>query len=202
MQFWHRHSMVQNRNALSAKANSHDRYTDAYIGILNVYKNYIRESIKNKFRLKSLFFALVCVIMAVMIALFFFSIYWSFGLFSDMVEAHSQPSSVITGAVTAVVSSLVTMTTSIIVLPKIVADYLFNKKEDRSMTKIIGNIQGYEIRAVETERLKSEAVGALQTGGTERVVEPAASGIPSDSQTPDTSPAPVSVDEGTDGNLE
>lgn len=172
------------------EGSSHDKYTQIYIDILRVYRDYIETSVKNKFALKTGFFILVCIIMAVMITLFFCSIYWSFGLFSDMVEKQYQSAAVITGAVTAVVSSLVTMATSILVLPNIVARYLFNKKEDQSMATIINKIQEYEIKAVGQEREKSEMANALQTVNGERGTEHAENGIPSDSQDGSTAAAP------------
>lgn len=159
------------------ESSSHDRYTQAYIGILDVYRDYIEKSVKNKSRLKVCFFLLVCIIMIVMIYLFYYSMQHSFILFSYMAEKQSQSASVVTGAVTALVSSFVTMTTSILVLPKIVARYLFNKKEDKSMMKIIGNIQKYEIKAVELERVKSEKASTLQAGNSEREA-PDASAVP------------------------
>ena len=182
------------------ETSSHDRYTQAYIGILKVYRDYIEGSVKNKSLLKKLFFLLVCIIMIVMIILFFYSIRHSFILFSYMVEKQSQSASVITGAVTAVVSSFVTMTTSILVLPKIVARYLFNKKEDKSMMKIIGNIQKYEINAVELEleRIKSEKASTLQTGNSESGVEPTENGIPSDSQDAGMMPTSISQEQAVD----
>ena len=43
------------------------------------------------------------------------------------------------------------MIVSILKLPKIIAEYLFNKKEDKQMNQIIKNIQSYEIGAVQLE---------------------------------------------------
>lgn len=61
---------------------------------------------------------------------------------------------VITGSIVAVISSFVTMIVSIFKLPRIIAKYLFNKKEDDQMTRIIENIQKYELDAVKTEKLQ------------------------------------------------
>ena len=45
------------------------------------------------------------------------------------------------------------------------------------MMKIIGNIQKYEIKAVELERVKSEKASTLQAGNSEREA-PDASAVP------------------------
>lgn len=48
-----------------------------------------------------------------------------------------------TGIVVALLSVLVEVVSAIIVLPKIIAEYLFNKEEDRSMMEIIKSMQNY-----------------------------------------------------------
>ena len=41
------------------------------------------------------------------------------------------------------ISVLIELVSAIIVLPKIIAEYLFNKEEDRNMTEIIKSMQNY-----------------------------------------------------------
>ena len=84
--------------------------------------------------------------MAVVVGLFVFSIKWSFDLISK--DATTE---VVTTSVVSIISSLVTVTVAIFKLPKIVASYLFNKKEDNLMKEVISTIQNYEINAIELE---------------------------------------------------
>lgn len=79
-------------------------------------------------------------------------------LFTIMIIKDYNSVAVITGAITTIISSFATMIVSLFKLPKIIADYLFNKKEDRLMNQIIKNIQQYEINAVkyDLENLKIE----------------------------------------------
>jgi len=58
------------------------------------------------------------------------------------------------GAVTGMITTLSTMILSIFKLPEIVANYLFNKEEDKQMIEIIKNIQAYELQAVKLEKLE------------------------------------------------
>lgn len=132
---------------------AHGKYTDAYVGILNTYKSQIEESIKKKNELKDKFFKVIRFVMIVLICLFASSIIAAFFIFWKMVSQQYQSVAVITGAITAIVSSFVTMLLSIFKLPQIIADYLFNKEEDQLMNEIIKNIQAYEIDAVKHERI-------------------------------------------------
>lgn len=70
-----------------------------------------------------------------------------------MVDTGNDSFPVATGAITAVISSLSTMILSISKLPKLIAKYLFNENEDRSMTEIIKNIQSYELKSAQMNTL-------------------------------------------------
>lgn len=138
------------------ETNAHNKYTDAYINILETYRGQIKGSIDAKNKLKDKFFRMIRLIMYILIGLFVVALVSSFVIFVLMVVWDYKSVAVITGAVTAMVSSFVTMIISIIKLPEIIAMYLFNKEEDNLMSEVIKNIQDYEIEAV-----KSEYVAAL-----------------------------------------
>lgn len=132
---------------------AHGKYTDAYVGILNTYRTQIEKSITKKNELKDKFFKVIRFVMIVLIVLFVISIIGSFFIFWTMIKLEYQSVAVITGAITAMMSSFATMILSIFKLPKIIGDYLFNKEEDQLMNEIIKNIQTYEIDAVRLERI-------------------------------------------------
>lgn len=129
----------------------HGQYTQAYINILNAYTDQIKSSVNSKNTLKTNFFNLIKKIMLALVFLFGISVIISFVVFSLMIKNNYQSVAVITGAVTAMLSTFSTMMLSIFKLPKIIADYLFNKEEDKQMNEIIKNIQRYEIDAVKME---------------------------------------------------
>ena len=89
--------------------------------------------------------------MIALTVLFFISIIACMVILGLMICTNYQSVSVITGTVVTMLSSLSTMIVSILKLPKIIAEYLFNKKEDKQMNQIIKNIQSYEIGAVQLE---------------------------------------------------
>lgn len=74
-----------------------------------------------------------------------------------MVLLNNSSTEVITGSIVAVISSFATMIVSIFKLPRIIAKYLFNKKEDDQMANIIENVQKYELGAVKTEKWQKRA---------------------------------------------
>lgn len=48
-----------------------------------------------------------------------------------------------TSMIVAMISVLIELVSAIIVLPKIIAEYLFNKEEDKNMMEIIKSMQNY-----------------------------------------------------------
>lgn len=144
---------------------AHSEYTQAYVGILNTYKDQIKDSINKKNDLKDKFFRVIRVVMIVLMILFVVSIIISFIVFYVMIKEQYQSVAVITGAITAMLSSFATMIISLYKLPQIIADYLFNKEEDNLMNEIIKNIQQYEIDAVKLEKMASINAGKEKLSG-------------------------------------
>lgn len=145
--------MEANNQCNPGETNAHGQYTQAYVSILDTYKDQINKSVNKKNELKTNFFWLISIIMVALTILFIVSIYWSFTTFKLMITNDYQSVSVIVGAVTGMITTLSTMILSIFKLPEIVAEYLFNKKEDDQMVAIIKNIQEYELQAVKVEKL-------------------------------------------------
>ena len=119
----------------------HARYTESFVKLLDEYKTQVKNSSENKNKLKKDFFKVICVIMYTMIAAFIGTLACTlYILYTKDISL-----SVISGAITAIISSFVTMLTAILKLPQIIANYLFNKDEDNQMVEIIKSIQQYEI---------------------------------------------------------
>ena len=107
---------------------------------------------------------MINLIMKILIFLFTGSVVASFMVFVFMIIFKYNSSAVIAGAITGMISSFVTMLLSIFKLPQIIAEYLFNKEEDRMMSEVIKNIQTYEIDVVKAERLANSASEKDTTG--------------------------------------
>lgn len=125
------------------------------VEILNTYKEQLAESIKNK--LKKDFFEFIKLVMLLLTITFIAVIGISLIIMILMVLLNNSSTEVITGSIVAVISSFATMIVSIFKLPRIIAKYLFNKKEDDQMSNIIENIQKYELGAVKTEKWQERA---------------------------------------------
>lgn len=138
---------------------THNKYTDAYVNILDAYKEQISQSVIKKNELKKSFLNTITQIMNWLTWVFAGALFISLVLFAIMALIKSTSASIIAGAITTIFSSFITMIISIFKLPEIIANYLFNKEEDKLMNDIIQNIQTYEIRAVEhdLERLRYDA---------------------------------------------
>ena len=136
---------------------AHSQYTDAYVSILNTYKDQLSKSIDNKNHLKKDFFKAIRALMFFMAFIFAIAIISSMAIMYGMIKYDNHSAEVIAGAMVSIISSFVTMTLGIYKLPQIIADYLFNKKEDKQMQAIISNIQKYELDADNAERLRQQA---------------------------------------------
>lgn len=132
------------------KKNGKDLYkdhADEYTNLLEAFVANVTDSNKLKNKLKKYFFWSIIISMAIMILVFAFSIYSSFNIISgiDKTEHNTNAISSVIGAITSIIPSLATMLVSLIKLPKIIAEYLFNIEEDTNMIKIIKKIQSYDI---------------------------------------------------------
>lgn len=144
---------------------THDKYTDAYVNILNAYKDQISSSVEKRNSLKDQFFKAIKFIMILLTWIFAGTLGISLIVFGIMIWKNYKSVGVITGAITTIISSFSTMILSIFKLPKIIADYLFNKEEDKLMSEIIQKIQQYEIDAVQHdfEKIKYEKAKELNS---------------------------------------
>lgn len=76
------------------------------------------------------------------------------------VDSFMQVTVAVIGAISALISAFTSMVVAVLNLPKIVAEYLFDKNEDDNMTQIIKGIQTYEVEC-EKLRLCGQSDGAL-----------------------------------------
>jgi len=130
-------SVVNNDKELSnSDINSMKNHNDFYDELLKNYVDNSKKALECKLKLKKIFFWLcmviliissICVIAFPLIAIFCTSF-------------NNDIANFITICVTSVISFL----TSFLVLPKIIAEYLFNNEEEKNMVQIISSIQDYD----------------------------------------------------------
>lgn len=154
---------------------THLEYTKSYLKILDTYQNKLKKSYSIKNKLKKSFFNMIRCIMSILIILFIISIIVSFYLFYKIITLNPNPdsnfNSVIAGAITAIISSFSTMIASIIILPKIIADYLYDKEEDKLMHEIMKDIQKYELKAFNQKEEGKEKANEIVEGSDSLVWE-------------------------------
>lgn len=135
----------------------HDQYTEAYVGILNAYREQLSQSVQKKNDLKEEFFKAIRFIMFGLGVVFAIAVLFALAIMALMVIKNYSSAAALAGSMVSLISSFVTMVLAIYKLPKIIADYLFNKEEDQLMNGIMQNIQKYELEAVKTERMRGIA---------------------------------------------
>lgn len=121
----------------------HDTY---YSHLLFDYILNARKTLKQKRRLKTLFFV---IIMSIFV-LTFFCFYKSLQDITNIVKTVSNENGVLQNnetiieILTIIVPPLLSVIVAFIKIPKIIAKYLFNIKEDEYMTSIINSLQDYD----------------------------------------------------------
>lgn len=134
----------------------HQKYTKEYVEILKAYKIQYQKSATDKNDLKREFFAVIKSLMYWMIAVFVIAVIGSFTIMRIMIKYRYSSIELLISTIVPIVGSFATMAISILKLPKIIARYLFNKKEDELMKDIIQNIQTYEIGATKYEKMREQ----------------------------------------------
>ena len=114
-----------------------------YTSLLKVYINTTRINLYVIIFLKIVFFIITMYIWLYMIHLFKYSYINAMEIISSESKNLYQINTTINLVVT-IIPSLVSLLTSFIVIPKIVAKYLFNRSEEDNMTQVIKNLQSYD----------------------------------------------------------
>lgn len=123
----------ETENSQNSEYKAHaQKYTD----FLENYRRYTKESneLKNKYKKK--FFWIIMIILASLVVTFITVV-----IVSVFIIPNKKSIEVIVVIITTVISSFSTVLVALFQLPKIIADYLFNKKENSSIAKIIEQIQ-------------------------------------------------------------
>ncbi len=111
-----------------------NNHSAKYTELLAEYINNSKESSIQKRRFKNVFFW-VAISMLVLSFMLFVLLCGSLFFKMDNVKITS---------LTSFISSLIGLLSLYIIIPKIIAKYLFNIKEDKNMTKIVKSIQTYD----------------------------------------------------------
>lgn len=137
--------MADINSALDTENNSeYKEHAKKYTDFLEEYKSYTKNSNNLKDKYKRIFFWIITVILCILVLLFFASVCIGFIGIVVIVILEKESVEVIAGIITTVASSFSAALVALFKLPKIIAEYLFNKEEEDSMVKIIEQIQQYD----------------------------------------------------------
>ncbi len=137
--------MADINNASDTENNSeYKEHAKKYTDFLEEYKNYTKNSNILKDKYKRIFFWIIIVVLCMLVLLFFASVCIGFIGIVVIVILEKESVEVIAGIITTVASSFSAVIVALFKLPKIIAEYLFNKEEESSMVKIIEQIQQYD----------------------------------------------------------
>lgn len=124
----------------------YDDHSNRYTILLDSYIENASNANKLKNRLKGFFFAIIMLIMLALTIAFILSVFRTFDIIKSINSSEAQNWEGIIGAVASILPIFATMLVSLIELPRIIAKYLFNPKEERSMTHIISKIQNHDVK--------------------------------------------------------
>lgn len=135
------HSSILNDKAQSIEAQKHSR---SYSKLLEIYVTSAKVNIVIKYILKTLFFIITMGTLVAVVCFFYFTLNYVFENFGKFENLNDISMEAILGMLTVIVPSISSLIVAFIKIPKIIAEYLFNVKEDNDMNSIIKNIQDYD----------------------------------------------------------
>lgn len=124
-------------------------HNDEYDKLLSAYTAFISKTLKTKRIMKIIFFVMSMLLILAVTLLMIASVV---AVICNIWNCNSDYNNY----VIAIISSMIPFVSTLMVIPKIIAKYLFNANEESTANKIVKNIQNYDnnIRKREEERDK------------------------------------------------
>ena len=132
---------ILNDKAQSIEALNHSQ---SYSKLLEIYVNTTRFNIIMKLVLKSLFFVITMGTLIAIVCFFYFALDYVFKSLDKFGNLNEVSMEAILSMLTVVIPSISSLIVAFVKIPKIIAEYLFNTKEDSYMNSVIKNIQDYD----------------------------------------------------------
>ena len=132
---------ILNDKAQSIEALNHSQ---SYSKLLEIYVNTTRFNIIMKLVLKSLFFVITMGTLIAIVYFFYFALDYVFKSLDKFGNLNEVSMEAILSMLTVVIPSISSLIVAFVKIPKIIAEYLFNTKEDSYMNSVIKNIQDYD----------------------------------------------------------
>lgn len=123
------------------------KHSESYSILINKYIENVEKNDILKRKLKERFFWVTMSILMALTAIFILAI----GALCIGVIINKVTGKFIVSIITIIAPVLSSLLVALLKIPKIIAKYLFNKKEDKSMNKLIRDIQLYDKNMIEFE---------------------------------------------------
>ena len=149
------HNMKKDDTAQSIEALKHSQ---SYSNLLDIYVSSTKRNIRLKFFLKLAFFIITMGTLIAIVWFFYLAINYVFQSLDKFEDLNELSIEAILGMLTAVVPSITSLIVAFIKIPEIIAEYLFNIKEDSYMNSVIKNIQDYDKAMFAMEHKVEEAL--------------------------------------------
>ena len=127
------------------------KHSKNYSKLLDIYVDSANQNIIMKKWFKIIFFVVTMCSLISIVVLFFWTLLYAFNSFSKLDNINEITIEAILSVITIVVPAISSLIVAFIKIPEIIAQYLFNTKEDENMNLIIKNIQDYDTAMFEME---------------------------------------------------
>lgn len=127
------------------------KHSKNYSKLLDIYVDSANQNITMKKWFKIIFFIVTMCSLISVVVLFFYTLIYAFNSFSKFDDLNSITIEAILSVITIVIPAISSLIVAFIKIPEIIAQYLFNTKEDENMNLIIKNIQDYDTAMFEME---------------------------------------------------
>lgn len=155
LQEYNFNNMKKDDSAQSLEALKHSQ---SYSNLLDIYVSSTKRNIWLKFFLKLAFFLITMGALIAIVWFFYLAINFVFQSLDKFEDLNELSIEAILGMLTAVVPSITSLVVAFIKIPEIIAEYLFNIKEDSYMNSVIKNIQDYDKAMFAMEHKVEEAL--------------------------------------------
>lgn len=127
------------------------KHSKNYTKLLDIYVDSANQNITMKKWFKIIFFIVTMCSLISVVVLFFWTLLYAFNSFSKFDNLNGVTMEAILSVITIVIPAISSLIVAFIKIPEIIAQYLFNTKEDENMNLIIKNIQDYDTAMFEME---------------------------------------------------
>lgn len=120
------------------------KHSKNYSKLLDTYVDSAEKNATMKKWFKIIFFIVTLCSLVAVVCFFFITLSYAFSCFNKFDNLNAVNTEAILSVITIIIPAISSLIVAFIKIPEIIAQYLFNTKEDDNMNLIIKNIQDYD----------------------------------------------------------